>query len=125
MIVTDTVFSMDGDRANIDDLQKIENFSNAILMQDDAHGFGIFEPNIPTNSIYMATLGKAAGTMGAFVAGNEDFIQLNRSENDKSRWVELPDCSGASGEIKLEEDLAFGHSPLNASSATCKVRPAL
>jgi len=50
---------------------------------------------------------------------------LNRSENDKSRWVELPDCSGASGGIKLEEDLAFGHSPLNASSATCKVRPAL
>jgi 8-amino-7-oxononanoate synthase len=76
MIVTDTVFSMDGDRANIDDLQKIENFSNAILMQDDAHGFGIFEPNIPTNSIYMATLGKAAGTMGAFVAGNEDFIEF-------------------------------------------------
>jgi 8-amino-7-oxononanoate synthase len=57
-------------------LQKIENFSNAILMQDDAHGFGIFEPNIPTNSIYMATLGKAAGTMGAFVAGNEDFIEF-------------------------------------------------
>lgn len=76
MIVTDTVFSMDGDRANIDDLQKIANFSNAILMQDDAHGFGLFEPNIPQNSIYMATLGKAAGTMGAFVAGNEDFIEF-------------------------------------------------
>ncbi|MDB3971819.1 8-amino-7-oxononanoate synthase [Candidatus Thioglobus sp.] len=76
MIVTDTVFSMDGDRANIDDLQKIANFSNAILMQDDAHGFGIFEPNIPTNSIYIATLGKAVGTMGAFVAGNDDFIEF-------------------------------------------------
>ena len=76
MIVTDTVFSMDGDRANIDDLQKIANFSQAILMQDDAHGFGLFKPNIPKNSIYMATLGKAAGTMGAFVAGNEDFIEF-------------------------------------------------
>jgi len=76
MIVTDTVFSMDGDQANIDDLQKIANNSTAILMQDDAHGFGIFEPNIPKNSIYMATLGKAAGTMGAFVAGNEDFIEF-------------------------------------------------
>jgi len=76
MIVTDTVFSMDGDSANIDDLQKIANFSNAILMQDDAHGFGVFEPNIPKNSIYMATLGKAAGTMGAFVAGNDDFIEF-------------------------------------------------
>ena len=76
MIVTDTVFSMDGDQANIDDLQKIGNFSNATLMQDDAHGFGVFEPNIPKNSIYMATLGKAAGTMGAFMAGNADFIEF-------------------------------------------------
>jgi 8-amino-7-oxononanoate synthase len=76
MIVTDTVFSMDGDQANIDDLQKISNNSGAILMQDDAHGFGVFNPNIPKNSIYMATLGKAAGTMGAFVAGNDDFIEF-------------------------------------------------
>ena len=76
MIVTDTVFSMDGDQAKINDLQKIANNSGAILMQDDAHGFGVFEPNTPKNSIYMATLGKAAGTMGAFVAGNEDFIEF-------------------------------------------------
>jgi hypothetical protein len=33
--------------------------SSALLMQDDAHGFGVFEPIIPQNSIYMATLGKA------------------------------------------------------------------
>ena len=90
MIVTDTVFSMDGDQAKIEDLQKIAegelaltkrgrpgvNVSGAILMQDDAHGFGVFEPNIPKNSIYMATLGKAVGTMGAFVAGNDDFIEF-------------------------------------------------
>jgi 8-amino-7-oxononanoate synthase len=90
MIVTDTVFSMDGDQADIDNLQKIStgelslakknspkiNSYSAILMQDDAHGFGIFEPNIPKNSIYMATLGKAVGTMGAFVAGDEDFIEF-------------------------------------------------
>ena len=74
LIVTDNVFSMDGDRANISDIEKITNFSKALLMQDDAHGFGVFEANIPQNSIYMATLGKAAGTMGAFVAGNADFI---------------------------------------------------
>lgn len=76
LIVTDHVFSMDGDQAKIADLQKIANFSNAVLMQDDAHGFGIFAPNIAKNSIYMATLGKAAGAMGAFVAGNEDFIEF-------------------------------------------------
>jgi 8-amino-7-oxononanoate synthase len=76
MIVTDTVFSMDGDQAKINDLQKIANYSNATLMQDDAHGFGVFEASIPKDSIYMATLGKAAGSMGAFVAGNDDFIEF-------------------------------------------------
>jgi len=45
-------------------------------MQDDAHGFGIFESTIPDHSIYMATLGKAAGVMGAFVSGSSDFIEF-------------------------------------------------
>ena len=76
LIVTDNVFSMDGDRANISGIVKIINKKNAILMQDDAHGFGIFDPIIPQNSIYMATLGKAAGLMGAFVSGNKDFIEF-------------------------------------------------
>jgi len=76
MIVTDTVFSMDGDQAKINELEKIAKKSDAFLMQDDAHGFGIFKPYIPKNSFYMATLGKAAGTMGAFIAGNEDFIEF-------------------------------------------------
>jgi len=49
---------------------------------------------------------------------------LNRNDSSKRGWVELPDCTGASGEIKLEEDLEFGHSPINASSATCKPRTA-
>jgi 7-keto-8-aminopelargonate synthetase-like enzyme len=37
----------------------------------------VFVPIIPQNSIYMATLGKAAGTMGAFVAGDEDLIDFH------------------------------------------------
>ncbi|BAS68207.1 aminotransferase class I/II-fold pyridoxal phosphate-dependent enzyme [Bathymodiolus septemdierum thioautotrophic gill symbiont] len=76
LIVTDTVFSMDGDQADIIALEKVAKKSDALLMQDDAHGFGIFDTNIPKNSIYMATLGKAAGVMGAFVGGNIDFIDF-------------------------------------------------
>ncbi len=76
LIVTDTVFSMDGDQADISSIQQISKKSDALLMQDDAHGFGVFAPNIPKKSIYMATLGKAAGVMGAFVAGDEDFIDF-------------------------------------------------
>lgn len=76
LVVTDHIFSMDGDCANIDKLNAIAKQSNAMFMQDDAHGFGVFTPHIPNHSIYMATLGKAAGTMGAFVAGDEDFIEF-------------------------------------------------
>ena len=50
------------------------------------------------------------------------FAQLSRNDSSKKQWVELPDCSSAAGEIPLVEDNEFGHSPLNASSATCKVR---
>jgi 8-amino-7-oxononanoate synthase len=76
LIATDNIFSMDGDAANIDQLQSIAKQNSAYLYQDDAHGFGIFTPNIPANSIYMATFGKAVGTMGAFVAGDEELIEL-------------------------------------------------
>ena len=76
LIVTDNVFSMDGDRANISGIAKLIDNENTIFMQDDAHGFGIFDPTIPKHSIYMATLGKAAGLMGAFVSGDRDFIEF-------------------------------------------------
>ncbi|SFV86833.1 8-amino-7-oxononanoate synthase [hydrothermal vent metagenome] len=76
LIVTDAVFSMDGDQADILAIEKVAQKSDALLMQDDAHGFGVFKAIIPKNSIYMATLGKAAGTMGAFVAGDADFIDF-------------------------------------------------
>ena len=46
------------------------------------------------------------------------------ARDNVKNWVELPDCKGAKGEVKLIEDLEFGHSPLNASNATCKPRPA-
>ena len=65
MVVTDHIFSMDGDEADISEIDKILNQTDAIIMQDDAHGFGVFNPTIPKNSIYMATLGKSAGVMGA------------------------------------------------------------
>ncbi len=76
LVVTDNVFSMDGDRANIKGIAKIIDRANTTLMQDDAHGFGIFDPIIPEHSIYMATLGKAAGVMGAFVSGDKSFIEF-------------------------------------------------
>lgn len=85
MILTDSVFSMDGDLADIAKLVTISQHHNAWLMLDDAHGFGVLgkngagiveEARVSQNEVplLMATLGKAVGTAGAFIAGSYDHI---------------------------------------------------
>ncbi len=86
LIVTDGVFSMDGDFAPLPALASIAKNHNAWLMVDDAHGLGVLgqqgggvlehyglkQDNVP---ILMGTLGKSFGTFGAFVAGSETLIE--------------------------------------------------
>ena len=86
LIVTDGVFSMDGDAAPLAQLATLASASDAWLMVDDAHGFGVLGPEgrgsvaaaglspdqVP---ILMATFGKAFGTFGAFVAGDDTLIE--------------------------------------------------
>ena len=79
LVVTDAVFSMDGDIAPLPELLALCEQHDAQLLIDDAHGFGVLGPegrgtaaHLGLRSprlIYMATLGKAAGCAGAFVAG--------------------------------------------------------
>ncbi len=84
LVVTDAVFSMDGDIAPVRELLELCERFDASLLLDDAHGFGVlgaagggvlshFKVASP-RIIYMATLGKAAGVSGAFVAGEPDLI---------------------------------------------------
>ncbi len=86
LVSSDCVFSMDGDEADIARIIKHCRNQDAMLMLDDAHGFGILGENgqgslyqqqiAPTNvDIYMATFGKAMGTAGAFIAANEELIE--------------------------------------------------
>lgn len=86
LIVTDSVFSMDGDIAPLDQLANCARQHNAWLMIDDAHGIGVlgkqgrgschhFELGTDEVPVLMATCGKAMGTFGAFVAGEEDLIE--------------------------------------------------
>ena len=85
LIVTDAVFSMDGDIAPLPELLKLAETYDAMLVIDDAHGFGVLgyrgkgsleHFNLKSDRIvYMATLGKAAGGYGAFVAGHEDIVE--------------------------------------------------
>ena len=86
LILTDAVFSMDGDLAPLPALLELAECFDAWLVIDDAHGFGVLGPQgrgalahfaLPhaERIIYMGTLGKAAGASGAFVAGSATVVE--------------------------------------------------
>ena len=66
---------MDGDNADVSALQNLAKNYNSYLLLDGAHSFAMMQTKLSTETIYMATLGKALGTMGAFVGGSYDFIE--------------------------------------------------
>jgi 8-amino-7-oxononanoate synthase len=93
MVMTDGVFSMDGDIAPVVELREICNRHHALLVVDEAHGLGVLGDqgggvcqqhgiSITDNVLLMGTLGKSAGSFGAFVAGDrfliDSLVQLAR-----------------------------------------------
>lgn len=85
LVIVDAVFSMDGDTAPVPELLTLCEKYDAYLLLDDAHGFGVLGSqgrgilshfNVASSRIiYMATLGKAAGVAGAFVAGDATIVE--------------------------------------------------
>ncbi len=89
LVLSDAVFSMEGDIANVPALLGLCERHDALLLLDDAHGFGVLGPQgrgclahfgltgdqASSRVLYMATLGKAAGVAGAFVSGSEVLIE--------------------------------------------------
>jgi 8-amino-7-oxononanoate synthase len=85
LIVTDGVFSMDGDLAPLPAMLDLCERHDAWLLVDDAHGFGVIGPEgrgSPAHFglrspriVYVGTLGKAAGVAGAFVAGAVEVVE--------------------------------------------------
>lgn len=88
LVISDAVFSMEGDIAPIQQLVALCERYRALLLLDDAHGFGVLGQqgrgslfmvnqinNHSPNIVYMATLGKAAGVFGAFVAAQDEIIE--------------------------------------------------
>ncbi len=86
LVVTDGVFSMDGDLAPLPELARAAHAAGAWLMVDDAHGLGVvgeqgggalehFGLGMDAVPVLMGTLGKAFGTFGAFVAGSAALIE--------------------------------------------------
>jgi len=85
LVLTEGVFSMDGDRAPLAALAELAAEYDAWLMVDDAHGFGVlgagrgasFETDpAPAIALHMGTLSKALGAYGGFVAASARVIEL-------------------------------------------------
>lgn len=86
LVVTDGVFSMDGDLADLPSLCATARAKDAWVMVDDAHGFGCLGRNgggivehfglgMEDVPVLIGTLGKGFGTAGAFIAGSEELIE--------------------------------------------------
>ncbi len=84
LIVTEGVFSMDGDLAPLPELTRVAREYDALLLIDDAHGTGVMGPTgrgtlehfevKSANILHMGTLSKALGASGGFITGRSDFI---------------------------------------------------
>lgn len=87
LLITDGVFSMDGDLAPLPELARAARTANAWLIVDDAHAFGVvgatgrgccehFGLGAADVPVLIGTFGKAFGTFGAFVAGDAELIEF-------------------------------------------------
>jgi glycine C-acetyltransferase len=86
LIVTESLFSMDGDEAPLADIVSLAEEHGAVVMVDEAHATGIYEPNGAglvaklglgeRVLVQMGTLGKALGGFGAYVAGSKALREL-------------------------------------------------
>jgi len=114
LLMTDGVFSMDGNVAPLDELKQLADQQEALLLVDDAHGLACLGNNgrgslelfdiVPTgNVLLMGTLGKAVGSFGAFVAGDKIFIeQLIQSARSYIYTTALPPAVAGTSNASIE-----------------------
>lgn len=93
LVVVESVYSMDGDRAPLREIVELKERHGAWLMVDEAHGVGVIGPNgrgladelgvAPQVEIQMGTLGKALGSSGAYICGSRVFREylINRARS--------------------------------------------
>src|SRR3984885_13364384 len=113
LIVTESVFSMDGDFAVLAEIAALKAEFGALLLVDEAHATGVIGPHgagliaalglAPQVEIQMGTLSKALGASGGFICGSKTLIQLlvNRARSFIYSTA-LPPCCAAAGSAALE-----------------------
>ena len=114
LIVSDGVFSMDGDLAPLPKITEVADRSGAWLMLDDAHGIGVigyrgrgvldhYKMNVSQVDVLVGTLGKGFGTFGAFVAGSEELIEfLIQRARSYIYTTAIPPCVAEATRVSLQ-----------------------
>lgn len=102
LIMTERVFSMDGDLAPLADIARLATEANAWLMTDDAHGFGVVanDAQVPLD---MGTLSKALGSYGGYLCASEPVIELLKARARSFVYTTgLPPASAAAALAALD-----------------------
>jgi len=118
LVITDGVFSMDGDIANIPEILRVVRKYNALLLIDDAHSTGVigvkgagtlshFKISNTDNIIVTGTLSKAIGTVGGFITANQkiiDYLRIFARSNMYSTSLPPSVCASAIEVIKYMKE---------------------
>lgn len=116
LIVTDTVFSMDGDIAPLPEICELAERFGAWVMVDEAHATGLFEDGggivqqeelTDRVHVQLGTLSKALGTQGGYIAGDELLIEhlLNEARSFVfSTGLAPPSCAGAREALSIARE---------------------
>lgn len=111
LVVTESIFSMDGDWADLWEIIRLKETYGALLMVDEAHAFGILGPQgrglaaklglSARVDIHLGTLSKAAGLSGAYLCGSRDLIDLliNRARSFIYSTAPSPALAAAALEV--------------------------
>jgi 8-amino-7-oxononanoate synthase len=134
LLVTDGVFSMDGDLAPLPQLAQAAAAADACLIVDDAHGLGVMGPtgrgclehfdlDSTAVPILLGTLGKAFGCFGAFVAADTDYIEwLLQTARSYIYTTALPQPVAAAARAALAVTVAEGWRRVRVLELTARLR---
>jgi 8-amino-7-oxononanoate synthase len=107
VIVTESIFSMDGDAAPLRELAELKRRFNALLMVDEAHAVGVIGPNgrglaaaLGTGAkvdVHMGTMSKALGLSGGYICGSRELVEwlINRARSFIFSTAQPPVLAGA------------------------------
>jgi len=113
VIITDSIFSMDGDRVPLEQIVELKERYNALIYLDEAHAFGVYGKNgqglaheLNLNDkidIHMGTLSKAAGSEGGYIAGKSELIDYLRNKARSFIFSTAPSIPAIAASLKAVE----------------------